>query len=576
MISITETGTGYIVSFKYEPWIVRAVKKIPGWKFNPVAKHWEFPPTSKDALLNWAKQFKGVTIVNEGIQIGEIDPLPELDIDIPLLQPMFHYQEQGVAYGAMKRRLIVGDEPGLGKTVQAIAMTIAFKSKCTLVICPATLKNNWKAEWKKWTGRDAMILSDRVKKTWPQFYKVGMCNVFIANFESLKKLFVVSIDTPEGEPLLLKHINFNAEYIDYFDTVIIDESHRCKDGVTQTAKFVMGVTRGKENIVALTGTPVVNKPKDLIPQLHIINQLAALGGYKYFVDRYCKGPNRASNLKELNFFLYKTCFYRRQKKDVLKDLPDKMRTVYRCEITNRKEYQKAENEFVAFLQENLNKSDGEINTALRGEVMVKMGILKKLSAIGKLEEVIEQINEVIEAGEKLIVFAWHKDIVMELKRHFPRAVTIVGDDSMDERNSAVYNFQKCGKCGVKLDEHRNKDHEHVPSDVPLIICNIKSGGVGITLTASSRVWSIEQGWNPATGDQCEDRAHRIGQKNSVDCRYFLGHKTIDEDIYKLIEKKREMVGQVMGGDDSVQVSIIDEFINLFSKKMRNETTADAS
>lgn len=574
MISITETSFGYKVAFKFTPWIVSAVKKIPGAKFNPVEKLWEFPISSKDALLNWAQQFKGVTIKDEGIQIGEIDPLPELDIEIPLLKPMFHYQEQGVAYCMQHRRTFIGDEPGLGKTVQAIAATYGVKSKCILVICPATLKENWKREWKKWTGREAMILSDRVKKTWPQFYKVGMCNVFITNYESLKKLFVVSINKPEDQPLRLNHIHFNAEYLDYFDTVIIDESHRCKEGKTQTSKFVMGITKGKDNIFALTGTPVVNKPKDLIPQLHIINQLVALGGYKYFVGRYCQGANEASNLNELNYFLHKNCFYRRQKKDVLKDLPEKMRTIYRCDISNRPEYQKAENEFILYLQENLLKSEGEITTALRGEVMVKMGILKKIAARGKIEEMIEQIEEVIDAGEKLIIFAWHKDIVHDLKKHFPGAVTIVGDDSLDARDRAVYNFQKCGKCGVKLDDHRGADHDHVPSDTPLIICNIKSGGVGLTLTASSRVWFIEQGWNPATHDQCEDRAHRIGQKNSVDCKFFLGHNTIDEDIYEIIEKKRGMVSQVMGGGDGVEVNIVDEFINLFSKKMRNERTAD--
>ena len=98
----------------------------------------------------------------------------------------------------------------------------------------------------------------------------------------------------------------------------------------------------------------------------------------------------------------------------------------------------------------------------------------------------------------------------------------------------------------------------------VIICNIKSGGVGITLTASSRVSFIELPWHPADCEQCEDRTHRIGQKNSVQCNYLLGLNTIDEYIYSIIEKKRLIVNQVTGAEDNIETSVVDDFINLFS------------
>ena len=551
MLEIAEVSNGFEVKFAYKPWLVNAVKQIPGAWYNGGSKHWFIPSSSGDALLNWAKTFGAGVQRRAGVEVGDIEPLPELQVDIPLKRQLFPYQRNGVAYSLQKKQVIVGDQPGLGKTGQAIATMVAAGCKCILVICPATLRENWKREWKIWTGKESMILSDRTKSTWPQYYKVGMVNVFIANYESLKKYFVERIDEHKDKdgkkkPLRLNHIHFR-ETIDLFDAVIIDEVHRCKDGRTQTAKFVMGITRGKEYILGLTGTPVVNKPIDLIPQLYIIGKLDVFGGYKGFVDRYCQGFNQASNLKELNYLMHKHCFYRREKTEVLKDLPDKLRNIFRCEIENRAEYSKAENRLIDYLRENLQKSEGEITKSLRGETMVLIGILKKISARGKINEVIEHVQEVVEAGEKIVVFAWHKEIVHELKAAIPGAVTVVGDDSMEQRQNAVDSFQNDPKTQV-------------------IICNIKSGGVGITLTASSRVAFIELPWHPADAEQCEDRCHRIGQKDSVQCTYFLGHNTIDEYIYDIIQKKREIVNQVTGAEDTVETSVIDDFINLFSQQ----------
>ncbi|MBK7885502.1 MAG: DEAD/DEAH box helicase [Chitinophagaceae bacterium] len=566
MLDITETDNGYEVKFAYKPYLVTAIKKIPGARFNGGKKHWWVPASSGNALLNWAGVFGAKAKPQTVIEIGEIDPLPELTVDIPLKKQMFTFQGRGVAYNLIHKRVIVGDQPGLGKTAQAIATVEAADCKCVLVICPATIRENWKREIEDiWTNKKALILTDRVKTTWPTFYKVGMIKYFICNYESLKKYFVEEINKPEDKPMRLNHIKFR-DTIDLFDAVIIDEIHRCKDGKTQQSKFVMGIARGKEYVLALTGTPVVNKPIDLVPQLHIIGHLASVvshipapvgkdgklgdvSGYKRFVDRFCQGWNQASNLKELNYMLHKHCFYRREKSEVLKDLPDKMRSILKCDIENRPEYSHAENEFKNFLK-SAGFSSGQIDKSMRAEALVKMMLLKKLSARGKINEVVEHVKEVVEAGEKIVVFAWHREIVYALKEAIPGAVTIVGDDSMDQRQRAVDGFQNNPK-------------------VQVIICNIKSGGVGITLTASSRVAFIELPWHPADGEQCEDRCHRIGQKDSVQCSYFLGINTIDEYIYEIIEKKRLIVNQVTGGEDNVETverNIVDELIGIFSKQ----------
>lgn len=563
MLDIVEIPNGYEVKFQYKPWLVSAIKQIPGARFNGGRKSWSVPASSGPALTRWASTF-GVKIGQATEeQVGEIEPLPDLDVEIDDLiyhrerkergesHLLYHYQKQGIAYALNKKRLINGDDMGLGKTAQSIATLVAGGAKCILVICPATLKENWKREWKLWAGRESLIMTDRIKKTWPQFYRVGMVNVFICNYESLKKYFVQKIDKhldEEGKekPLRLNHIHF-TESVNLFDAVVIDELHRCKDGRRQVSKFVMGLTKGKEWVLGLTGTPVVNKPKDLVAQLHIISRLEEFGGYKRFTDRYCSGEREASNLKELNYRLHKYGFYRRLKKDVLSDLPDKIRNILLVEIDTRKEYEKAENNLIEYLRENLQKTEGEITTALRGQAMVLIGILKKIAARGKIPAMLEHIQEVVDAGEKIVVFAWHKEIVYELKKAIPGAVTVVGDDSMEDRQRSVDSFQNNPRTQV-------------------IICNIASGGVGITLTASSRVSFIELPWHPAHADQAEDRCWRIGQKNCVQAAYVLGENTIDKDIYDIIEKKRQIVAQVTGAENDIETSVIDDFINLFKTK----------
>lgn len=173
----------------------------------------------------------------------------------------------------------------------------------------------------------------------------------------------------------------------------------------------------------------------------------------------------------------------------------------------------------------------------------------------------------MDSGEKLILFAHLKEVIGSLKQAFPASVTVTGGDSMEERDKAVTAFQKCGKCGIRLDNHKNiTDHEWEPSDTNLIICSIKAAGVGLTLTASSRVGFIEFPWTAADCDQCEDRAHRIGQKDNVQCVYFLGHKTIDEKIYEIIQRKRKIAEQITGTQEVIEESIIDDIINLFNQK----------
>ncbi|HET8838482.1 MAG TPA: DEAD/DEAH box helicase, partial [Flavobacteriaceae bacterium] len=310
--------------------------------------------------------------------------------------------------------------------------------------------------------------------------------------------------------------------------------------------LALRIAMKKEWVILLTGTPVVNKPIDLFPQLAIMGHLNIFGGRKGFLTRYCEGGRGASNLKELNYLLNKHCFFRREKKDVAKDLPEKQRQTILCDITTRAEYNRAKNEFVSYLKDK-DFTDAEIAKKLRGEIMVKMGELKRISALGKLNEVKEFVNEVLESGEKLIVFASLHSIVDAMKSEYPNAVTVTGRDNQAQKQHSIDSFQNNPDC-------------------KLIICNIKAAGVGITLTASSRVAFIEYPWTYSDCVQCEDRAHRIGQKNNVMVTYFLGHKTIDEQMFELIKSKAETANAITGATDQMETSYVDKMLNLLDFK----------
>ena len=320
-----------------------------------------------------------------------------------------------------------------------------------------------------------------------------------------------------------------------------------KSSATQQSKFTKGICAGKEWIIQLTGTPVVNKPKDLVAQLSILGRMDDFGGYKNFVQRYCSGPNEASNLKELNFKLWDTSMFRREKKSVLKDLPDKTRQTLICDITNRKEYQDAEDDLINYLIKYKDATDEKIQKALRGEVMVRISILRQVSAKGKLKEVIEFVNDFREQGQKIVLFCSLHEIVDGLKKAFPTSVSVTVRENQAEKQAAIDSFQNNPKTDI-------------------IICSIRAAGVGLTLTAASNVAFIEFPWTYADCVQCEDRCHRIGQKDSVTCYYFLGKNTIDEKVYQIIQDKKGIAAAITGSTEQIPENIVDLVANLFNRE----------
>lgn len=455
----------------------------------------------------------------------------------------YPYQEEGIAKTLTMKRCINGDEMGLGKTGQAIVSVARAKATPCLVICPASLKINWQREVENFTDLRPLILNDAIKSTFPYFIgQMNLYDVVIVNYESLRKYFVVKAE----KGAKLKDIVFQ-DVIKLFKSVIIDESHRCKNPATATARFCMGICHGKEYVNMLTGTPVVNDTMDLATQLCILGRINDFGGYSNFINTYGDGKN----LDALNTILHESCYFRRGKKEVLKDLPDLTRSKVITELSNQEEYDLLESDLKAWLTEYKGLDDAEAKKKLRMKALVTFMNLRKLSGQGKVEAAVSFIQD---TSEPIVVFAEHHDIVDALLEQIPDAVCVTGRQNAAQKQAAIDAFQ-AGQRRV-------------------IICSIKAAGVGLTLTASSNVLFVNLPWTMADLSQCESRCHRNGQKNAVNSWILIGNRgdrdTIDTYLYYLINKKGSMANQITGAvDDALKdEKYFDELADLFINGMK--------
>lgn len=459
----------------------------------------------------------------------------------------YPYQLEGIEKGLEWQRLFIGDEPGLGKTLQSIGIIDTADAYPCLVICPSSLKINWQREWERFTDKKALVLDNGTRTTWPYLLSMKMHHVAIVNYESLRKYFVWDINGGRRS-FRLKDVVF-CPHIKLFKSIIIDESHRVKDPAAQQTIFTKGLATGKQWCILLSGTPVVNRPEDLVSQLSIMGRLGEFGGKSAFVARY---SGEDADLEGLSKRLYSTCLIRREKAKVLTQLPDKTRCDLYVDISNREEYDMAQCDLAEYLRQYKECTDWEIRRKMRMEALVKFMTLRSLSAIGKVKQAIDFVKVFLDSGKPIILFCSYHEIVDELCKAFPKAVRVTGRDNAASKQAAVDSFQA--------------------GNAQLIICSIKAAGVGLTLTASSNVAFVEFPWTYADCLQCEDRAHRIGQKDNVTCYYLIGRHTIDGALYNIIHRKKSIANQIMAADDDIPTDemYFEELANMILNPEDNE------
>lgn len=548
----------FVVYFRYTPEKHLAMKKIPGRQYDPETKTWSLPIDAGDDVKAFADTFNipisdsaRRVISAYGDNLEQSYAHERVELGLPLKRELYDYQTVGADFCIRVMKSILADQMGLGKTPQAIATAVGINKWPVLIICPKSLRRNWQDEIHAWTNYKALIATEKNIGKLSAFIDAGLCHFLIVNYEGVKKFFVREVR--ESKDKKKRVITNGREKL--FQGMIIDEAHEAKNPSTMRAKCIKAVSKDFAFRQALTGTPFVNHAKDLGGLLELVGMIDHFGGYHKFSKTYGKMAEGSldmvkrgnSELANLNIKLRSLCMIRREKHQVLKQLPDKVRRVVKVEIDNRKEYDLAAWNLQEYLGR-LNMDVAKIDKALQAEMLVRFNYLKKLSARGKMAQFVEFVHGIIDQGEKLIVFCWHLETVNEMRRNFPDMLEISGQVSDD-----------------KIDENKKLfqgDPKH-----KLIVITYKRGGTGHTLTAASNVALYEFGWNPKDQDQAEDRAHRIGQKSSVTCHYFVGEDTIDEDIYTLIDEKRQQGSQAIGSTEQIQTtSIQGDLLKNFMKK----------
>jgi SWI/SNF-related matrix-associated actin-dependent regulator of chromatin subfamily A-like protein 1 len=448
-----------------------------------------------------------------------------LATDAPLSVPglrgeLMPFQRAGVRYLLERRRAFLADEQGLGKTIEAIATLEHDGAYPAIVVCPASLKLNWERELGRWVPhRRVELLNGRSGA--PAGAEVTIVNYEIVEWrlDGLRSL------APRA--------------------LVLDESHYCKSAKANRTKAVArlaAVVPEDGLVLALTGTPVLNRASELIAQLRILGRLREFGSGRAFGERFC-GPDAH---QRLHWHLRAHCLARRVKADVLPQLPAKTRSIVPIELDNDAEYRLAEQDVIAWLRSqplDLRELDARVAAALRAERLVRLGALKLLAARGKQAGALRWIHDFLASGERLVVFARHREIQHAIIERFPRALHLLGSDSQAQRDRTLAAFQA----------------PDTPSN-QLIVCSLGVAGQGLTLTRASNVAFLELDWTPATHDQAEDRCHRIGQSAAVNAWYLLAAETIDETIATLLERKRVIIGAVTDGREEDEEAVIDALI----------------
>lgn len=529
------------------------VKSLPGRKYQPKLRAWYVPINdySVSKLKEWGFSFDDVFY--ELQKKKEIKPLEEFNTEAQLRG----YQEDGIQFFHQhKGNVLLADEQGLGKTVQVISYVNSVEKFPCLVICPASLKLNWKNEIRKWTAsRDVYICSGREPKLPANVikkYKWVICNYDIVAGHSQD---VIKNDPVKTAELRNQPSWFSTFMKANFQMIVLDESQNIKNEENKRTKAIMELASWIPSRACLSGTPISNRPMEFFTTISLIDPTLFVNKWD-FGRRFCNPTmnfghlqfNGASHMKELHEILTKTMMLRRLKSDVLSDLPDKQKIVIPIQMDEKiqKEYETAEMSFKQYLKSNFGEGE-KVTAEKRAAALVKIEMLRQLAARGKMNMTINWIANFLDTGKKLVVFAWHQEIIDTLMKEFKGiAVKIDGSVPANKRQEAVDRFQ-------------------TNDEIRLFIGNIKAAGTGITLTAASDTCTVELSWSPSDLVQAEDRVHRIGQKNAVCNYYLMSEGTIDEKMMKLIDEKQQIISNAMDGVDSDKESMLSELMRNYQE-----------
>lgn len=452
------------------------------------------------------------------------------------------YQRAGIHYCIDLKGALLADDMGVGKTIQAIGIVNHMMPEKVLIVCPASVKLNWAKELDKW-----LVEKRRVGVAKGSHWPLGADTVII-NYDILSK-----------HRAMIRSIDWGM--------VVLDEAQYLKNPTAMRTMEICGGASQRKGIylpplpakfkLALTGTPILNKPIEIFT---ILRYLDPTGWHDRmaFARRYCAAyksvygwdMSGASNLEELQYRLRSTLMCRRLKCDVLTELPPKVRQVIEIDPESRhKKALKREQGLWSDIKDKSGITDNTILDDDKFRMVVKLmrdgtfgkdehiATIRREVAISKIPDIISHLDTVLENEHKVVCFVHHREVVKGLKERYKDECVVV-DGSTNERNrlTAVERFQNYG-------------------NVRLFFGNIKSAGVGITLTAASVVVFGESDWTPGLITQAEDRIHRIGQKSQALIHHLVLAGSMDAIMVKRVIHKQDIIERALNDTSGVNSGI---------------------
>ncbi len=463
---------------------------------------------------------------NHSIPEKYLDKITQICKDRNFAYTPRHYQIEALYYGLQKKNFINGDDVGVGKTLESIVYTEALQAFPCIVIVPASVKYQWGEKWSEIVGehRTISIIESKETKNRKNNWNA---DVIIINYDILAKV--------AGKGIVLRFPELGTIK---WKMHILDEGHFCKEEKSQRSKAVAKITsKTTFPIQLLTGTASMSRPIELWNLLKIIKQNHLIAKTKEeFLNKYC-GAYRgkygvvnsgATNSLELNHNLRQNCYIRREKREVLEEMPPVTSEIINMQIDNEKEIKRAMSDLYGYLLETKGLESAE--NAMEAESLVLLGVLRKLSIEGKLKAIEQYLNDWKECGKKLVIFGVHRETLEYLANKFNSPLIAGGVSSIKKR--------KIVKAWIE-------------SEDLFLFGNISSIGTGTDglQEVCSDALVLELPWRPSDIAQLVGRLDRSGQKEPTNFRYLLSRLTIDVEMWSMLSDKEITTEAINKGVD---------------------------